>query len=81
MAFNEHECDWRRARARHQTGGLQETDELESFREELLRAIAPLEYRMSPKREHLLPGQLPFTDIRHRSSSILTGRSFLFSGQ
>jgi hypothetical protein len=49
MAFNEHECDWRRVGARRQTDGLQEADELESFREELLRAIAPLEYRMSPK--------------------------------
>jgi hypothetical protein len=49
MAFNEHECDWRRVGARSQTDGVQEADELESFREELLRAIAPLEYRMSPK--------------------------------
>jgi hypothetical protein len=49
MAFNKHECDWRRVGARRQTDGLQKADELESFKEELLRAIAPLEYRMSPK--------------------------------
>src|SRR5262252_6029994 len=49
MAFNKHECDWRRVGAQRQTDGLQEADELENFKEELLRAIAPLEYRMSPK--------------------------------
>jgi len=51
MDFNKHESDWQRAGARRQTGGLQEADELESFKEELLRAIAPLELRMSPKAE------------------------------
>jgi hypothetical protein len=49
MAFNKHETDWQRVGARRQTNGLQKADELESFKEELLRAIAPLEYRMSPK--------------------------------
>ena len=51
MDLNKHESDWQRAGARRQTGGLQEADELESFKEELLRAIAPLELRMSPKAE------------------------------
>src|SRR5215468_4189649 len=51
MDFDKHESDWQRAGARRQTGGLQEADELESFKEELLRAIAPLELRMSPKAE------------------------------
>ena len=51
MDFNKHESDWQRAGARRQAGGLQEADELESFKEELLRAIAPLELRMSPKAE------------------------------
>src|SRR5215472_9278982 len=51
MDLNKHESDRQRAGARRQTGGLQEADELESFKEELLRAIAPLELRMSPKAE------------------------------
>ena len=51
MDFDKHESDWQRAGARRQAGGLQEADELESFKEELLRAIAPLELRMSPKAE------------------------------
>jgi hypothetical protein len=51
MDLNKHESDRQRAGARRQTGGLQEADELESFKEELLRAIAPLELRMSPEAE------------------------------
>jgi hypothetical protein len=49
MDFNKHESDWQRVGAQRPTNGLREADELESFKEELLRAIAPLEYRMSPK--------------------------------
>ena len=49
MDSNKRESDWQRVGARRRTDGRQEADELESFKEELLRAIAPLEYRMSPK--------------------------------
>jgi hypothetical protein len=49
MDFNQHELDRQRAGARRQTDGFQDADELERFKEELLRAIAPLELRMSPK--------------------------------
>jgi hypothetical protein len=49
MGFNKHESDWQRVGARRQTDGLQDADELENFKEELLRAIAPLELRMSAK--------------------------------
>jgi hypothetical protein len=51
MDFNKHELDSQRVGARRQTDDLQDPDELERFREELLRAIAPLEHRMSPKAE------------------------------
>ena len=51
MDFNKHESDWQRVGAQRPTNGLREADELESFKEELLRAIAPLELRMSPKAE------------------------------
>jgi hypothetical protein len=49
MAFNKHEFDLQRVGARRQTDNLQDADELERFREEMLRAIAPLEHRMSPE--------------------------------
>ena len=49
MDSNKHESDWQRIGVRRQTDGRQEANELESFKEELLRAIAPLAYRMSPK--------------------------------
>ena len=49
MDFNKHKSDWQRVGARRRTDGLQQADELESFKEELLRAIAPLELRISPK--------------------------------
>jgi hypothetical protein len=49
MGFNKHESDWQRVGARRQTDGVQDADKLENFKEELLRAIAPLELRMSPK--------------------------------
>jgi hypothetical protein len=49
MDSNKHESDWQRVGARRQSDGCQKADELESFKEELLRAIAPLEYRMSAK--------------------------------
>jgi hypothetical protein len=50
MDSNKYDSDWQRVGARRQTDGRQEADELESFKEQLLSAIAPLEYRMSPKR-------------------------------
>jgi hypothetical protein len=49
MDFNKHKSDWQRVGARRRTDGLQQAEELESFKEELLRAIAPLELRINPK--------------------------------
>ena len=46
MDFKRHEVE-----AQHQIDRPQDVDELERFREEILRAIAPLEQKMSPEAE------------------------------
>src|SRR5262245_14993078 len=75
MDSNKRESDWQRVGARRQTDGRQEADELESFKEELLRAIAPLEYRMSPKGA---PSSRPALFHRYPSSRQHSSKPKLF---